>query len=162
MKKAAHFSSHLPMLWYALSQTTGAVLELGAGLFSTPFIHYYCIPRGRPVVTVDNQSRWLETVRSFEHPLHALILTTDWHLPELECPFDVVFIDHAPPEQRRIDLLKYASLAQYLVVHDTNGRQDRHYHLREVWPQFKYWRQDGRFFPATTIASNFREIGDVA
>ena len=161
MKKAAHFCSHLPVLYHALERTSGDVLELGTGLFSTPFLHYHCVPRGRTLISVDNNAKWLEISRSFEHPQHQLILTNDWHLPELERPFDVVFIDHAPPEQRKVDLLKYANLAKFIVIHDTNGRQDRHYHLREVWSQFRNVYHYGKFFPQTTIVSNFEKITHV-
>ena len=162
MKKANHFCSHLPVLYHALTHTTfGDVLELGTGLFSTPFLHYHCVPRERMLISVDNDAKWLEVSRSFEHPYHKLILTDDWNLPELIRPFDVVFIDHFPPEQRKIDLLKYANLAQFIVIHDTNGRQERHYHLKDVWKEFKYVNHYGKFFPQTTIVSNFRDVSNV-
>lgn len=165
MKKAAHYSSHFPALLWALSHTAGDVLEMGGGLFSTPLLHYFCVPRGRQLVTVDNDQKWLENVCSFEHPLHRLVLTNNWDAADWEQPvgklWDVVFIDHAPREQRRVDLLRYADRARFIVIHDTNGRQDRHYHLMELWPQFKYAYHYGKFFPQTTIVSNFAPIVDI-
>jgi hypothetical protein len=161
ISKVHHFSSHIPVLLYALENTKGDVLELGSVLFSTPLIHYWCEPRGRRVVSVESDRSYYAVARLFETELHQVRLTQDWHEPDLERPFDVVFIDHAPAEQRRVDVLKYAHLAQFIVVHDTNGRQDRHYHLLEIWSTFRHVYHYGKFFPQTTIASNFEPIGEV-
>lgn len=161
MKKYHHYSSHFPALMHAVSRTDGAVLELGAGLFSTPLLHYMCVPRGRRLVSVENNARWFDSVKGFECELHKLILTDDWNTPEIQQNWDVVFVDQAPPLARRDSILRFAHLAKYIVIHDTNGRQDRHYHLREIWPLFKHVEYYGKVFPATTIVSNFEPIGKI-
>ena len=161
MKKAQHFSSHLPALIHTLAKTTGDVLELGTGLFSTPFLHYLCVPKKRLLVSVYNNQKYYESVLCFEHEYHKIIYTEDWAIPDLVRQWSVVFIDHGPPEQRRVDLLRFADLATYIVVHDTNGRQDTHYHFSTAWQDFKYVYTYNKFFPATTIVSNSMEIGDV-
>lgn len=159
--KIHHFASHYPVLFHALELTSGDVLELGTGLFSTPLIHYWCEPRNRAVVSVETDPSYFQVASLFATDFHKVRLTTDWNEPDLVRPFDVVFIDHAPPEQRKIDLLKYANLARFIVVHDTNGRQDKHYHMREVWPTFKHVYHYGKFFPQTTIVSNIQKIGEI-
>lgn len=159
--KVHHLASHFPVLLYAVQSTSGDVLELGTGLYSTPLLHYLCVPSGRCLVSVENDINWLMSLRMFECDLHRLIFTDDWNVPELEKQWDVVFVDQFPAEQRRKAVERFASLAKYIVVHDTNGRQDRHYHLSEVWPSFKYVYHYGRFFPQTTIASNFQPIGAI-
>jgi len=161
MKKYHHYSSHFPALLHVLSRTTGDVLELGTGLFSTPLLHYMCVPRGRKLVSVDNDPKWLDNVRGFECDLHELILTDDWKLTQLERAWDVVFVDQAPASARRESVIQFSNLAKFIVVHDTNGRQDKHYHLREVWKSFKYLSYYGDVFPATTVVSNFEPIGEI-
>lgn len=160
--KVHHFASHFPILLYALEKTKGAVLELGSGLFSTPLIHYYCDPRGRKVVTVESDATWYQNVALlFQTANHEIRKTENWKEPDLERHFDVVFIDHAPADQRVVDLVKYANLATFIVIHDTNGRHEKHYHMKAEWSRFKYVYHYGGYFPQTTIASNTRKIGKI-
>ena len=158
-EKSCHYSSHLPMLNLALSITTGDVLEMGVGFYSTPFIHWFCVPRQRHVVSVDNVPGYHQMSNSFtDAQYHRLILVENWDLPELDKPWDVVFIDHAPALRRRVDILRFANLAKLIVVHDTNGRDERHYHLKEIWPQFKYRLDYYQHYPMTTMVSNYMDI----
>ena len=45
-------STHQPILFEAIRQTTGAILELGAGYSSTEQIHL--LAEGRKILTVDD------------------------------------------------------------------------------------------------------------
>lgn len=157
-RKFCHYSSHLPVLHLALSITDGDVLEMGMGIFSTPFIHWLCMPRYRHVLSVENDKKCYESMLSFENEFHRLLLIDDWDCPELDRKWDVVFLDHAPGIRRREDLLRFAKLARVIVVHDTNGRTDRHYKFQGLWPNFKYVLHYGQYFPQSTIVSNVLDV----
>lgn len=159
LKKAHHFSSHIPALIYALERTNGDVLELGTGIFSTPFLHYWCDYKKRNLVSVENDLNFYNMSKCFEGEFHKIFYTENWDTPYLECSWDIVFIDHAPPEQRRVDLMRFSNLSKYIIVHDTNGRQEKHYHLSNLWKEFKYIKTFN-YFPMTTIVSNFYELKD--
>ena len=154
MRKAHRFSSHMPPLMAAINMTDGAVLEMGTGYFSTPVIHWMCVPNKRYVLSLENDPGW-EWTRAFAHEYHDFEMVADWDKVNIERPWSVAFIDHGPPERRRIDTLRLADHAQFIVIHDTNGRQDRHYHLHEIFPQFKYVYHFGGRFPQTTVLSNY-------
>jgi hypothetical protein len=57
LKYNAHIGggSHLPLLMKLLDQTNGPVLELGMGLFSTPFLHWACYEKKRSLVSYENK-----------------------------------------------------------------------------------------------------------
>lgn len=162
MKKAATYSSHIPALLHVLGRTTGSVLELGAGYFSTPLLHWYCVPRGRMLVTLDNDEKYFQAVSSFASGTHTIKLVEDWDkIDEAGMMWSVVFIDHGPSERRAVDLMRFADRALYIVVHDTDGRNDKHYHLRDLWKEFKYLSSYTMHRPHTTVVSNFCEIGEI-
>ena len=46
MKIFAGWGSHLPVLIHLMNHTTGDVLELGTGLYSTPYLHHACLLHG--------------------------------------------------------------------------------------------------------------------
>ena len=52
--------SHLPILLRAMKATTGPVLELGAGIYSTPILHALCQIEGRKLVTYESDPEFFE------------------------------------------------------------------------------------------------------
>lgn len=95
------YSTHLPTLVAAVMQTTGPVLELGCGFYSTPVLHELCRPTKRRCVTVESAGAWVEAFRDrYETPWHRFVageFPTVLDHPELVLRFSVVLIDHAPP-----------------------------------------------------------------
>lgn len=153
------YGSHIPILVKLLSITSRDVLEMGAGYFSTPLLHWLCISQRRRLFTYENDVTYYHQF-AINNPLHKIYLVENWDEAQIEKPWDVVLIDHAPPERRKVDIIRLASWAKYIVIHDTNWRQEKHYHYKEIWHLFKY-RWDYHVHCQTTVVSNFIDIKDL-
>jgi len=58
MNVSGHYGTHLAPLIKAVSKTDGDILELGMGVFSTPFLHYTAILSNRKLVSIENDKSW--------------------------------------------------------------------------------------------------------
>lgn len=159
MKFNSHYSSHLPVLIKALLITQGDVLELGTGIFSTPIIHWLCVPHKRYVYSLEYDPKYLAMVENFGCEYHKIEIIQDWDKADIEKPWDVVLVDHSPGERRKVEIARLANLAKYIVAHDTEWRDERHYHYKEIYPLFKY-RYDYYHKPYTTVLSNLVDLKD--
>ncbi len=137
--------------------TTGDVLEIGMGLYSTPFLHWACFNK-RKLVSYDNDAEYFNMNKQYEEGLHEVHFVDDWDSMDIEKPWDVVLVDHGPSERRIVDIKKLANLARFIVVHDTEGRSDHNYHFSTVFPSFKYKYTFTKSRPHTTILSNFVDV----
>lgn len=138
MKDGPERGSHLPLLMYAISQTTGAVVELGCGMYSTPYLHWACWPRRRKLVTIENNPDFYDYAKQFESANHEIRCVDNWADVDLGGPWDVAFVDHQPAERRGIELIRLSLVSQYVVAHDTENKSDKKYHYRKAHPYFKY------------------------
>lgn len=141
LKNLTNESNHRILLWYALEMTKGLnadsigidsdlVVEFGSGNGSTPFLKQYCEKNNRTFKTFENNREWAEKTGSQ--------LITNWNLmPQQNC--GVLFIDHAPGEQRKLDIEKNKNTAMVVVVHDTEIAADHGYQMRDViFNNFEY------------------------
>lgn len=163
-----HYSSFLPVLMEALKRTDGDVLELGAGVFSTPYLHWTCKRQQRTLITMDNNEEWFNFCRQYyQSPRgtpsrHKFIFAKNWDSvgTEINKEWDVVLVDHSPSERRIVEILKLANLAKYIVVHDADEHNERAYHLSTIFPLFKYRYEFKGAEPATIVLSNFVDLKD--
>lgn len=155
-----HYGSYLPVLVKCLSLTTGDVLELGTGIFSTPILHWICSAQKRNLVSYENDGKYFDlfNIKSYENEFHQIHLIDDWDSIEIEKEWDVVFVDHKPAERRKIDILRVANFADFIVIHDTCWRDDKHYHYKEIFPLFKYRYDYNDYRPHTTVLSNLVDL----
>ncbi len=144
-KNDKQMSSHMPTLLLALQKTKGAVCELGAGFYSTPFLHWMC-PK-RMLYSYENNAEYLHYASRFHNNYHRTRHLNDI---DYERNWSVVFIDHAPGSERGAEALKFKN-AEVIVLHDTESEQE--YGYDKIWSHFKY-RLDSPFRPQTTIISN--------
>lgn len=168
------YGSHAPVLAMVANLTTGPILELGMGDFSTPMLHLMCAGMGRYLVSVDTDLHWMENFNHWEAPDHKFVWAyeDDWnevlrHLrdePTIPKFWDVVFVDHKPGEARVNSIEAFADRATYIVVHDTE-EQDKHitpcganYGYEKVFQNFKHRWDFKRYRPYTTVVSNFQAI----
>jgi hypothetical protein len=120
--------NHRIGLWGALILTEGKVVEFGSGFGSTPFLRKYCEDEGREFESYDSNKAWAEKT--------GATLVSDWEA--LNITADVLFLDHAPGERRKFDLMKYKDIAKVIVIHDTEPKGAGDYRVRELFPMFKY------------------------
>lgn len=156
MKVKPEYGSHIPVLIKLVGMTTGDVLEMGTGLFSTPFLHWACF--GRNLYSYDNDAEYVKLWRKFQSETHRIILVENWDEAEIERPWDIALIDHAPGDRRVVDIKRLANWAKYIVAHDTRWKEDRHYHYKQVFPMFKYRYDHSVCSAHTSILSNLVDL----
>ena len=151
--------SHLPLLMKAVSLTTGPILELGCGLYSTTPLHWACWVPKRKLVTYENNPDYFDFLRSYETEWHEVHCIDDWDAIDISGPWSVAFVDHAP-DGRRWREVKRLLHAEYVVAHDSEGRNDKKYQFSKATPLFKYQFEYLEAFPHTSVWSNVHDVTD--
>jgi predicted O-methyltransferase YrrM len=168
MNVSIRYSTFLPVLMAAMERTDGDILELGPGVFSTPYLHWMCKRQKRSLMTIENNEMWFNFVRKYYQSSrgtphrHRFIFAKDWDDIEqyIMKPWDIVLIDHSPSERRVEEIKKLANLAKYIIIHDADDRQERNYHYSTIFPLFKYRYNFTDVEPATTVLSNLVDLSD--
>ena len=127
------WGSWMAPLLACITATEGPILEIGAGDWSTPFLHHIAITAGRPVHTVEADQKWMQRYRQLEmENRHTLQHAREGY--ELACHmaaaaatlhglWGVVLVDGSPSETRAAQCLILRKHATYLVVHDFSGKE---------------------------------------
>jgi len=155
----AKHASHLPALVDALRYTEGPVVELGTGVCSTFALHWLCWHQGRRLVSYESDPAFFElVVHCHRPPEHEVWLVEDWDEAELEQPWAVAFVDHAPAARRKVDVARLARWAEAIVVHDVQWQLAHHYEYGDLLDSFAHrrdYRMDRR---VTAMLSNTMEV----
>lgn len=151
--------THLPVLRHLVGITTGPVLEMGMGDSSTPILHDLC--RDRLLVSLDNNSKWVEKYASFRSASHRIKSEPNWDDTSylLDVLWDVVLIDHAPVERRVVDIKRLMHNTKFMIVHDTECPI---YGYEPVLSQFRYRWEFQELWPHTTVVSMTSPIPEKA
>lgn len=153
------WSSYLPILIKVFQQSKGDVLELGAGVFSTPLLHWLCLDWKRNLVTYENNPEYFELHKKFRSSSHQINFVTDWDYIDIDRKWGLAFIDHEPSERRKVEAIRLKDKADFVVIHDTNPQDEHKYRfISEVFPHYKYRYDYKRKFPYTTVLSNFVDL----
>jgi len=111
------WASHLPALFSCLLATSGAVLEVGAGDWSTPLLRKFCEVAGREFISLEEDQAWAVKCGS----MYCSAATLDRYLGGLgglnTNPWSIVFLDHNG-HRRAADALLFVDSAEYVVIHD--------------------------------------------
>ena len=157
MKSRPMRGSHLPVLMRLLPMTTGPVLELGCGIYSTQYLHWACYTKQRRLVTCENNPAYFGYADQFASRSHEIRKVKEWSELDLSEPWSVAFVDHAPDEARWQDIARLTH-AEYVVAHDAENRNERKYKFSTIHHLFKYrWKYSGAF-PYTAVFSNFHNL----
>lgn len=158
----------MPVLMAVMEKTQGDVLELGPGVFSTPYLHWMCQRQKRNLLTIENDEKWFNFCRQYYQKSrgtpyrHRFVFVKNWDEAEKEISknWDVALIDHSPSERRVEEIKKLANLAKYVIIHDADARQERNFHYSTIYPLFRYRFDFTQVEPATTVLSNFIDLKD--
>jgi predicted O-methyltransferase YrrM len=153
--------SHLPILIKLVLMTDGPILELGTGFFSTPALHWLCAEKKRKLVSYDSSEKYIEVAKNYLADFHEVHLVNDWSKIDISQHWSVVLVDHAPGEQRKLEMARVANNADYVVVHDTEPRNDKYYHYSEVASLYKYRYNYDKLYPNTSVFSNFKDLSNL-
>ena len=163
MKASVRYGTHLPCLIKAMEKTTGDVLEMGVGVFSTPFLHYQCMLSKRKLISYENCLPWLNFFNqrySYENEYHNMFHVEKYADAPIEKPWDVVLIDQTPDYSRSEEIRRLVNFAKYIVIHDSGPKFDKQYGYDKIYPLFKYkavWDIDTN---QATVLSNFVDLKD--
>lgn len=159
------FGSHLPLLMTVMGLSTGRVLEMGMGYSSSLYLHWECARTGRKLVSYENDAEWFERfgVEFSKHGyyFHHVYPVKTWDEAGLERHhWGVAFLDHNPAARRKEDIKRLAAKgnADFIVIHDTEARVEKHFHYSEIYPLFKYVYQCQTFAPYTSVLSNVYDV----
>lgn len=159
MKHTFGWGSHIPMLIKVMENTVGDVLELGMGIYSTPVLHWMCSDRKRNLYSYENNKGYFDLFQNGLNEYHKVYLINSFDGVGTEKTWDVVFIDTNPMDSRSPLALGLANNAQIIIVHDSEHREERFYHYRELlYPAFKYRYDYTKFRPNTSVFSNFNNL----
>lgn len=161
MNVSIRYSTHLPVLMEVMKRTTGDVLELGPGVFSTPVLHWLCQEQKRNLLTIESDKKWLRfCMKYYRTPYHKFMYVDDWAKSKdaINKEWDVALIDLSPDSERTVAVRRLANLAKYIIIHDADDFQEKHYHYSTIYPLFKYRYNFTEVEPATTVLSNFVDL----
>lgn len=133
--------SYYPLLYKALEATKGEIIEMGTGHGSTPLLHEYATRYKRFLESYETEKTWLSEFETLENQYHSftLVCRECWDSCSNMHPNpSVVFIDHAPGERRKEDILKFKDSAEIIVIHDTEPTGAGDYQVRQHFGKFKY------------------------
>ncbi len=147
-----------------MSKTTGDVLELGMGVFSTPYLHYACMISNRKLVSYENHNGWMSkfTEYGYENKNHEILSVENYSEAKIDKKWDVVLVDQTPDSSRAEEVKRLANQAKYIIIHDSNEGQRGYetYNYEVIYPLFKYkttWDKDPNH---ASVLSNFHDLED--
>jgi hypothetical protein len=137
--------------------TSGPIAELGCGIYSTSFLHWWCFFSKRRLVTYESSPDFYEYAKAYATDFHEIHCVTDWDSVDLSHPWSVAFVDHGPDERRRIELARLRH-AEYVVIHDTEPSNESKYRLADTLGLFQFRRDYMAMRRGTTVVSNFHNL----
>lgn len=132
--------SYYPLLYKALEATKGEIIEMGTGHGSTPLLHEYATKNKRKLHSYETEKDWISKFTDTANEYHTFTLLGrgDWDsCSKSHNSPSVVFIDHAPGERRKEDIIKFKDKADIIVIHDTEPHNGG-YQVRQHFSKFKY------------------------
>ena len=133
-------------------RTTGPILELGCGWYSTPLLHEIARGQRRTLYTYDNAPEWLAAFKPFEGEWHKLIEVEWWGDVLFGAYYGLVFVDNGQPIEREYLIRRLIDKADVFVMHDTEEK--RAYGYGRTLAMFNYRWTDTSQPAHTTVASN--------
>lgn len=162
MNVSLAYGTHLPCLIKAVEKTDGDILELGTGIFSTPFLRYVCMLTGRKLVSYENYKSWFNYLMRYYKPNdnHEINFIDKYSDAPIDREWDVVLIDQTPDSSRSEEIVRLANKAKYIVIHDSNPSNYKVTRYNKIYPLFKYktdWMGDNN---RATVLSNLVDLED--
>lgn len=133
------YSTHLEALVRTALETTGSILELGCGDYSTPILHAICKAQNRLYKVQSSTPEWACRYKDVE-----LVDWETWTPPE--GPWGMVFMDSDEKTWNRVKRIpSLKGFTNTVVVHDADVMMQR-----EGWPKA------AESFPDITIFQTYK------
>lgn len=170
----APYGTHFPVLASVVANTTGPILELGCGDYSTPMLHALCAPTQRQLASTDVSKEWLTLFVDLERNWHLFFYVPAYEPCDERCNilyapnqdvwntllletvhWSIVLVDHSPGSRRPIEIERLRKNTDIFVVHDT---EDDRYGYEPLLSSFKYKYVYERYHVLTTVVSDTIDI----
>ena len=150
------YGTHCTPLLAAVLNTTGTVIELGMGDFSTPVLHEAVKHfKNRKLLSFESHKEWLNNFIDLETTWHRIQHVEDFgNIEPLKC--SVLLVDHAPALRRIVDIKRFTNFADIICVHDTD--KPGYYGYEPLLSGFKYRYDYKRYTKYTTLVSNIFNV----
>lgn len=141
--------------------TEGPVMELGSGFFSTPLLHWLCL--GRKLVTYESDPEFYNFAKKFRSRNHGVLLVKTFDEIDFDTHWSVALVDHSPkrPLRRGDDIIKLKNSVDYIILHDSEPQEEKHYGYDRVWEHFKYRYDWDKCLHHVTVLSNFKDLSNL-
>jgi len=157
LKFGKETATYLPILMKLVSMADGPILELGTGIFSTPYLHWACFETKRKLVSYEEKQSYFEMVKQYICDYHMICMDLDKIDGE---HWSIILVDQYPAS-RKETIKKFVNSADYIVLHDSDEKYDEIYKYSEIYPLFKYRRDFDKVLPRTTVVSNFKNLSNL-
>lgn len=158
MRVKLGYDTHLPVLIRMVGITSGPILELGAGFFSTPFLHWACRRSGRRLVTMERNQEMVDYFRRYNKGGHSIVHTPRWEDADLSGPWSLALVDHDQGVHRGEALRQLLDQADFVIAHDTQRKHFKKYNYTDTLGLYRHSFQYRGAYPYTTILSNKYEV----
>ncbi len=164
------YGTHITPLITAVLNTSGTVIELGMGDFSTTILHTLCKHLNRKLISAETSKEWMNKFKDLETDFHIFEyvpvyentineINPEKHLWNVigtgEDLVGVVLVDNRPGDRRKDDIERFAYRSQIVVVHDTEAKS---YEYEPSLKLYKYRLDYKRYNVYTTLVSNFIDV----
>jgi len=154
--KVENWDGHRRILFEALNETTGPVIEMGVGKGSTMQLHKFCEFHNRPLFSYEYDFEWYKKFKNLNSFIHDIEwVDGNWDMVnQTHDNCGLLFVDHSPGHRRKEDIALFFDKADIIVVHDCEKEADHGYQMRDILSKFKYSIEDNSFPAATMAVSN--------
>ena len=132
-------------------------MELGAGVYSTPLLHWLCAEKGRKLVTYEHDKRYYVFAKNYRSSNHTVERVVNYDEIDTESHWSVILVDH-DANRRMMDTIRLKNSADYLILHDTHHKV---YNYKYVWHHFKHIYHWKFCKPWTSVVSNYYEVDPI-
>lgn len=162
LKYYAQNSTHLPVTMRLVAETSGRILELGTGQYSTPFLHFACYPKKRTLVSYEDDKLYYQAAKQFENDYHLVKKVDDWTTIDIQRHWEVALIDQTPYARRIEDIKRLAWWTTYIIVPRIGSTPDDDALIEQVTPEFRH-RSFYRDFlnTQTLVLSNLVDVSSI-
>lgn len=168
------YFTHCPVLTKCILNTTGPILELGTGVYSSTFISF--LAGKRKIISLDTDLTWLKGIenefKTQTHNFLPIVCDNDDVKYNLEMDkfklsnndqYSLVFIDHGLIKERKNDILRFRDIADIIIVHDSSftlnqGHDDITYNYNPIIKTFKYIYEYTKLWPFTCVMSDINDL----
>jgi len=148
----------MPVLVKAAQISSGDILEMGIGWFSTPLLHWMCMDQNRRLVSYENDPGYYNDFKDAANYLHEIIFIDAWVKANIQKSWGLAFIDFRPKWERWKVARVLANYAKFVILHDSDPGSEKFYKVIKIYSLFKYRYDYTKAVPNTTVLSNFDNL----